>query len=241
MWAIIKNMVTYFEKKIGVSYRAATDSSPDVIVSGYSYPLKKYQQEFSEGGDHRQVGILYADIAEYSRLTGLADEATHHRLVENMEIMKAYVFANNGRVVHFTGDAILAEFNDADNALNCAINMQMANRQYNAGLRSDRQALFRIGVNFSDVAAGHDDTFGNAINLAARLEKLAHSGGICVSESVRHRLKNHPSFKFVATGNQYLKNISDPVQAFWIESRADRIEEIDHACEASSSYRDSYV
>lgn len=229
MKCIMQNIVSYFVKKFGIRYLAATDSSPGVIVSGYSYPLPKYQQALPETGDHRQVGILYADITEYARHCGQQEEDIHHRLVENMRAMKEYVFANKGRVVHFSGDAILAEFEDADDALNCAINMQMANRQCDLGLRSDRQVIFRIGVNFGDRIAEHGDIIGNALNLAARLEKLAHSGGICVSESVRQRLKNHPSFKFVAMGNQYLKNISDPVQAYWIESHADRVEGIDHA------------
>ena len=231
MKSFIRNTVSYLEKIAGVRHLTSTDSPTDVIVSGYSYPLTKYQQEFSpKSCDHRQAGILYADIADYSRLTEHDEEGTHHRLVESMKIMEAYVSANNGRVAHIAGDAILAEFKDADNALNCAINMQLSDRRRNAGISFDRQILFRIGVNFGDVIADQGDIYGNAVNLAARLEKLAHSGGICVSESVRRRLKNHPSFKFIAMGNRYLKNISDPVEVFWIEFGAERIEQVDHTC-----------
>ncbi len=222
MKSLIRNTVSFFEKIAGVDHLTATDC----IVSGYSYPISTIQRELSSDScNHRQVGILYADIADYSRLTEQDEEGTHHRLVEGMKIMEAYVSANNGRVAHFAGDAILAEFEDADNALNCAINMQLSDRQRNAGLSFNRQILFRIGVNFGDVIADYGDIFGNAVNLAARLEKLAHSGGICVSESVRHRLKNHPSFKFIPMGNRYLKNISDPVQVFWIEFGSERIEQ----------------
>jgi adenylate cyclase len=236
MKSIIRNTVSYFERKAGVRHLTATDSPADVIVSGYSYPLIKNQQELSpESCDHRQAGILYADIADYSRLTEQDEEGTHHRLVASLKIMEAYVSANNGRVAHFAGDAILAEFKDADNALNCAINMQLSDRRRNAGFSSDRQILFRIGINYGDVIADQGDIFGNAVNLAARLEKLAHSGGICVSESVRHRLKNHPSFKFIAMGRQYVKNISDPVEVFRVDIGAERIEQIDHSCVANVS------
>jgi adenylate cyclase len=215
---------------------AATDSSPDAIVSGYSYPLTKTEEEISpQRCDHPQVGILYADIADYTRLTEQDEEGTHHRLVESMKTMEAYVFANYGRVAHVAGDAILAEFKDADNALNCAINMQLSDQRRNASFSPDRKILFRIGVNFGDVIADQGDIFGNAVNLAARLERLAHSGGICVSESVRHRLKGDPSFKFVAMGKQYVKNISDPVEVFWIEFNAERIEQIDRTCVADVS------
>ena len=236
MKSIIRSTVSYFEKIAGFRHLTASDSPTDIIVSGYSYPSTKNQQELSpKSCDHRQVGILYADIADYSRLTEQDEEGTHRRLVESMDIMEAYVSLNNGRVAHFAGDAILAEFKDVDNALNCAINMQLSDRLRNAGLSSDRQILFRIGVNFGDVIADQGDIFGNAVNLAARLEKLAHSGGICVSESVRRRLKDHPSFNFIAMGKQYVKNISDPVEAFWIEFGAERIEQVDHSCLANFS------
>jgi len=234
MRSVIQSIVSYFEKKAGTRYLTAVDSPPDTIISGYSYPVKKNQNELtSQSCNRRQVGILYADVAEYSRLTEQDEEGTHHRLVESMKIMEACIFANNGKVAHFAGDAILAEFMDADKALSCAINMQLSNRRRNAGLNSNLQIRFRIGVNFGDVIADQGDIYGNAVNLTARLEKLAHTGGICVSESVRLRLKNHPSYKFIAMGQQYVKNINDPVQAFWIEFGAERIEQVERPCVAN--------
>ncbi len=192
MNSLIRNTVSFFEKIAGVDHLTATDS----IVSGYSYPISTIQRELSSDScNHRQVGILYADIADYSRLTEQDEEGTHHRLVENMKIMEAYVSANNGRVAHFTDDAILAEFKDADNALNCAIDMQL----------SDHQLSFRIGVKYSDENTDHNLCFGSATNFITRLENITDTGGICISESVRHRLKKKPSFNFVSTNRQGLK------------------------------------
>ena len=236
MGPFIQNAVSYLERRIEALGSFAADNRCDDVVSGYSYPLTKFQHVWpSENCDHRQVGILYADIVDYSRLSEQDEVGTHHRLVESMKIMEAHISVNCGRVAHFAGDAILAEFKDADNALNCAINVQLWGLQKNAGLSSDKQILFRIGVNFDDVIADQGDIFGNAVNLAARLEKLACSGGICVSESVRHRLKGHPSFKFVAMGKQYVKNISEPLEVFWIEFDSEAIEQVDHSCVASAS------
>jgi class 3 adenylate cyclase len=101
--------------------------------------------------------------------------------------------------------------------LHCAVNVQLAARELNARFHVSERLLFRIGVNFGDVIADNEDIYGNAVNLAARLEELASSGGICVSESVRSELEDNPAFKFVALGKQYVKNISEPVQVFWIE------------------------
>jgi adenylate cyclase len=169
------------------------------------------------GLDRKHAGIFYADIADYTRLTEQDEEGTHRLLVEAIKIMMANVADHNGRVAHLAGDAILAEFKDADSALHCAINVQLDARQWNANRSVNRQVLFRIGVNFGDVISDHGDIYGNAVNLAARLEKLASSGGICVSETVRQELDDHPSYKFVDIGKQYVKNIHDPVRAFWIE------------------------
>ena len=214
----IQNIVSFFEKRIEIFQSPTTNSPGDAIVSGYScLSIINQQESLPESCDRRRAGILYADIAGYARLTEQDEEGTHLHLVEAMKLMKAYVGADNGRVAHFAGDAILAEFKDSDSALHCAIKVQLAARQWNATLDLESQIRFRIGVNFGEVIADHGDIYGNAVNLAARLESLACSGGICVSDKVRTELANKSAFKFVALGKQYVKNIRKPVEAFWIE------------------------
>jgi adenylate cyclase len=166
---------------------------------------------------------LYADIAAYSHQTELDEEGTHLRLIEAMRLVEAHIDAGNGRVVHFAGDAILVKFKDADRALRCAINVQLAARQWNASLDLANQICFRVGVDFGGVFNEHGDIYINAVSLAERLESLACCGGICVSETVRSKLANKSVFKFVAEGKQYVKNIQEPVEAFWIEFDAQQI------------------
>lgn len=203
----------------------ADDSSPEnksdttVIVSGYIRPDvdEAHQAAMPRNLRHKQAGIFYADIADYNQLAEQGEEGAHQCLVECMRIMKAHIAANNGTVAHFAGDAILAEFNDADSALHCAINVHLAIRQRNANSLLDQQLLLRIGISFGDVIADKDDFYGNAAYLAARLERLASSDGICVSESVIQELNDHRPLNFFAIGKQYVKNISTPVNVFWIE------------------------
>jgi adenylate cyclase len=236
MRPFIPNAVSYFTKRASAFHSAAIDSPHDDLVSGYSYLLTEDQSEMpAQRCAHRQVGILYADIVDYSRLTEQDEEGTHRHLVESMKTMEAYVCKSNGRIVHCAGDAILAEFKSAENALSCAINMQRSHHRRNACLNADRQVFFRIGVNFGGEIVDQGDIYGNAVNLAARLEKLAHSGGICVSETVKRRLNNHQSFKFIATGKQHLKNISEPVEAFWIVFDAEPMDRVDQSCSTNSS------
>jgi class 3 adenylate cyclase len=218
MKLLTQNTVSFFDKCFEACQWPATNSPGDAIVSGYSCLSSINRQEpLPESCARRLSGIFYADVADYARLTEQDEEGTHRHLVEAMKIMKAHVDADNGRVAHFAGDAILAEFKDADSALHCAINVQLAARQWNATLDLESQVRFRIGVNLGEIIADHGDIYGNAVNLAARLENLACSGGICVSDTVRTELANKSAFKFVAMGKQYVKNIRKPVEAFWIE------------------------
>ena len=224
MNSLIQNTVSFFENRIAARQLFATSNRCDVIVSGYSFLSNVNRHEpLPEGCDRHHAGIFYADIANYAGLNEQDEEGTHHCLAESMKIMKAYIIASNGRVVHTAGDAILAEFKDVCGALHCAVNVQLAARELNARLHINQRVLFRIGVNFGDVIADNGEIYGNAVNLAARLEKLAHSGGICVSESVRSELEDNSAFNFVALGKQYVKNISEPVQAFWIELDAQQV------------------
>ncbi len=228
MKEILQNVVHSIRQGIGNVIAANTEDNADFLISAYSvgedddldfWPLTDIER--------KPAGIMYADIADYARLTEQDEEGAHLRLVKAIKIMMSHVAANNGRIAHLAGDAILAEFKDADSALHCAINVQLAARQWNADLNEDEQVLFRIGVNFGEVITDNGDIFGNAVNLAARLEKLASSGGICVSETVRREFDDHPSIRFVEMGKQYVKNISKPVQAFWIEVDPQQIVDAD--------------
>jgi class 3 adenylate cyclase len=209
-----KWIANIFRQKLGLAPAYCPDSSDHILVSGCG--LSKNDHCLVKL-NRKPVGILYADIVGYARLTELDEEGTHLRLVESMGVIKAHVNASNGRIAHFAGDAILAEFKDADSALQCAINVQLSARQWNANLRRPKHILFRIGVNFGEVIADRGDIYGNAVNLAARLEELASSGGICVSETAKQSLNDKFSQQFVAMNKRYVKNLSRPVRAFRID------------------------
>lgn len=219
MKSMIKNVINFFGRSNTDDSSFKDERDTTVIVSGYISPEsdEAYQVALPCNQKRKQAGILYADIANYSQLAEQGEEESQLCLVDCMRIMKAHIAANNGTVAHFAGDAILAEFNDADSALHCAINVHLAVRQPNTSFHLNPQVLSRVGVSFGEVIADKDDFHGNAANLAARLERLAGSEGICVSESVIQELDDHAPFSFVAIGKQYVKNISRPVNVFWIE------------------------
>ncbi|MCZ7600955.1 MAG: tetratricopeptide repeat protein [Gammaproteobacteria bacterium] len=130
-----------------------------------------------------------------------------------LDRLAALVGEHKGVVVHYAGDAVLAEFSTASDALSCAV---AAQREFaaEAAAEPDAAVTFRIGVNLGEVIVDRGDIYGDGVNVAARLEGLADPGGICVSESVRTAVGNKLPLDFEFMGEQQVKNIAGGVRAW---------------------------
>lgn len=164
--------------------------------------------------ERKLAAILYADVAGYSRLTGVDEEGTHRRLSSSLDLMAQTVETTGGRVVHYAGDAILADFPSVVDAVTCAVSVQRELRKRNSDLPKDRRVEFRIGINLGDVMVDRNDIYGDGVNIAARLETLAYAGGICISESVFNQLGDRIDVGYEFLGRQTVKNIATPVTAY---------------------------
>ena len=103
------------------------------------------------------AAILYADVVGYSRLTGENEDATHHRLSKYLDLATKNIRTRNGKVVHFAGDAILAEFATASEAVIAALDIQRQLKTENENVSVEQQLLFRIGVNLGEVIVDRND------------------------------------------------------------------------------------
>ncbi len=168
----------------------------------------------SATANRRLTTILAADVVGYSRLMAADEEATLNTLRAYRAIIYALVEKHNGRVFNTAGDAVLAEFGSAVEAVRCGISIQEDLGVRNAELPDDSQMWFRIGINVGDVMVEDGDLFGDGVNIAARLEGLAEQGGICISGSTFEQVRNKVSFAFDDIGMHQVKNIPDPVSAF---------------------------
>jgi len=168
----------------------------------------------------RLVAIMYADVASYCRLTGADEDGTHARLSEYLDAIGAAIGHHEGEVSHYAGDAVLARFGTVTDAVTCALAIQRELGVRNAGLTHDRRVDFRIGINVGDVIADRADIFGNAVNVAARLQGLADPGGICVSEAVRAAVGSDVGAEFRFMGRRRVKNIAVPLRAYRLGERA---------------------
>ncbi len=165
------------------------------------------------------AAILYADVAGYSRLTGEDEEGTHRRLSTYLDAISESIKDHSGHVVHYAGDAVLADFATATDALRCATAIQRELAARNRDLPEERRVCFRIGVNLGEVIVDRNDIYGDGVNVAARLEALADPGGICVSESVRTAVGNKLALDYDFLGEQHVKNIARPIPAYKVREQ----------------------
>lgn len=164
--------------------------------------------------ERRLAAILVADIAGYSRLMAEDEAATVAALKGHQAVVLPLVDAHGGRIQDTAGDGILAEFRSVQQAVECAIAIQRAMAERNAGVPASRQMRFRIGVNHGDVMSDGARVYGDGLNVAARIQALAEPGGICVTALVREEVGARTSLAFEDLGAQRLKNIPRPVRVF---------------------------
>jgi class 3 adenylate cyclase len=160
------------------------------------------------------AAILAADAVEYSRLVAEDEEETLRLLVASFGVFRASVEGHGGRVFNTAGDAILAEFQSAVEAVRSAIDIQQTLSGRNANSAPGRRMLFRIGISIGDVVENEGDLLGDGVNIAARLQSLSRPGGLAVSKWVQEQVSGKVGIEFRDAGYQSVKNMPAPIHVF---------------------------
>ncbi len=161
----------------------------------------------------RLAAIVVADVVGYSRLMEADEVAT----VENLRALRSGVIEpavtfHNGRIFKIVGDGFLIEFASALDAVKAALEIQRATTATETS--GDRRLLLRVGVNVGDVIGDGSDILGDGVNVAARLQTQAASGGICISAGVHGEIVGKINERFFDAGERYLKNLTRPVHVW---------------------------
>lgn len=165
----------------------------------------------------RLAAILFADVAGYSRLMAGNEIGTLSALREHRSLFETVAAACGGRVVNTAGDSILAEFSSVIAAIACALRFQALSGSAPGGPATcDSGIRFRVGVHVGDVVREAEQIYGDAVNIAARLQALAEPGGVCVSRAVRDQVRDKLAVSFHDAGEQSVKNITRPVRVFHV-------------------------
>jgi adenylate cyclase len=165
------------------------------------------------------AAILVSDVVGYSRLAGADEDRTLARLrTLRSDLIDPIISVHHGRVVKRTGDGSIIEFRSVVDAVRCAVEVQTAMIERNAGVPPEKRIEFRVGVHLGDVVEESDgDLMGDGVNIAARLEGIAKPGAICLSEDAYRQVKGRLDLKVSDLGLTQLKNIAEPVRVYGLE------------------------
>src|SRR5215470_10473598 len=167
--------------------------------------------------ERRLAAILSIDVVGYSRLMEQDEADTFERLkVLRKELFEPEIAQHHGRIFKLMGDGLLAEFGSVVDAVECAVVLQRAMVERNAGLSATRRIDARIGINLGDVIVEDEDRHGDGVNIANRLQALADPGGIAISGTAYDQVKMKVAVGFAFLGEQTVKNIAEPVRVYRI-------------------------
>ena len=165
------------------------------------------------------AAILVSDVVGYSRLAGADEDRILARLrALRSDLIDPTISVHRGRIVKRTGDGSVIEFRSVVDAVRCAIEVQHAMVDRNAGVALDKRIEFRIGIHLGDVVEESDgDLMGDGVNIAARLESICEPGAICLSEDAYRQVKGRLDLAVSDLGPTQLKNIAEPIHVYSAE------------------------
>jgi len=131
--------------------------------------------------DRRLAAIMFTDIVGYTRMSQSDERLALELLAEHRELVRPLLLSHGGTEIKTIGDAFLVEFKSALDGVLCAVEIQKQMSERNSSVPRERRLELRVGVHLGDVVHEGGDVYGDAVNVASRIEPLAESGGVCIS------------------------------------------------------------
>ena len=158
--------------------------------------------------------ILHADVVGSTTLVQQNEALAHERIQGAFNCFSEIINSYTGITRELRGDAILAEFDRASDAVSAALAFQISNQDFNSTLNDDIQPRLRIGVSLGEVIIADNTITGAGVVLAQRVEQLADPDGLCITAALHEALPKHMPFELDDLGEQVLKGFDDPVHVY---------------------------
>jgi TolB-like protein/class 3 adenylate cyclase len=166
--------------------------------------------------DRKLTTIFASDVVGFSKMMGTDEVKTLNILQSRRQAIDSIIDEHGGIIFGSAGDSVIAEFASPIKAAEAAIATQLKMKTMNQDQDEGNQMHFRVGINIGDVMVTTDNLFGDAVNIAARLEAEAKPEGICVSKTVFDMINRKIMVSFEDAGELELKNIEFPIKAFHV-------------------------
>jgi len=157
------------------------------------------------------AAIMFTDIQGYTALMQQNEEKAIQSREKHRQIFNSITEKHKGKILQYYGDGTLSIFDSAIDAVKCGIEMQL-------GFQEDPAIPVRIGIHSGDIIFSEDEIIGDGVNVASRIESLAVSGSVFVSDKVYDEIKNQESIKTSLLKTFKLKNIEKPIEVYAISN-----------------------
>ncbi len=174
-------------------------------------------------GQRRLAAIVFTDIVGYGALTQRNESLALDLLSHHNQLLRPIFSKHHGKEIKNMGDSFFLEFSSALSAVQCAVEMQQALRQYNEGADEGSALQIRIGIHLGDVEDRDGDIFGDGVNIASRLEAIADPGEIFLSTDVASQVRNKLDQRLIHLGQKSLKNVEGNVDIYRVDLNRKRI------------------
>ena len=164
----------------------------------------------------RLAAVAFVDLVGFTQLSQRNEELALQLLEEYRGILRPVFAKHDGSEIKTIGDGFLVEFVSALEAVRCAFDAQQALHDLNSTGPPERRIQARFGIHVGDVVHRQGDIYGDAVNIASRIEPLAEPGGICISQPVEAQVRNKLAFPITSIGVRTLKNVDSPMEVFKI-------------------------
>lgn len=178
------------------------------------------------------AAIMFADIVGYSKMMQEDEEKAKDLRDRQRSVIETYLLKYHGQVMQYYGDGTLMMFGSALDAVNCAREIQLE-------LISQPNVPLRIGIHTGDVVYDDEGIYGDAVNIAARIQSLGITGSVMISDKVFNEIKNHPGIRVESFGEHELKNIYMPVSLYALANDGLNVPEQSYISELTGNKRKS--
>ena len=174
----------------------------------------------TEQPTRKLVVLLHADVVGSTALVQLDETLAHQRIQDTFRRLSETIARYNGIAHEIRGDALVAEFSRASDAVSASLAFQVANAAHNEALPDDIRPAVRVGIAMGEVVVADNTMTGEGVVLSQRLEQLAEPGGVWIQGAAYETVPRRLPFDYENLGERELKGFDAPVRAFAVTLKA---------------------
>jgi TolB-like protein/class 3 adenylate cyclase/thioredoxin-like negative regulator of GroEL len=166
--------------------------------------------------------ILHADVAGSTAMVQQDEQLAHERIQGAFRRFSETIEKYHGHILELRGDALLAQFESASDAVTATLAFQSDHTYLISRLKDDLRPAIRVGIAMGEVVIADNTVTGSGVVLAQRVEQLADPGGVCITAAIHEALPRRMPFDLENLGEQVLKGFDDPIRVYRVELSANQ-------------------